>query len=144
MISASGKKQDREQSASQELLEDPQVDRTRAIVTADALHTRGKTAQIIVEGGGDYILLLKGNQPSIACVKKTAACPQSRLSAKPRHPAQHPAGRDPRGQRARQPSRHPGILPRPQVPTDRSARLHSVYIASKQSPWFLLHSDVLG
>jgi len=50
------------------------VDLTRAIVTADALHTQGKTAQIIVEGGGDYILPLKGNQPSIVCGRKTAAC----------------------------------------------------------------------
>lgn len=65
MISASGKKQDSEQSVSQELLRDEQVNLTGAIVTADALHTQSKTAQIIVERGGDYILPLKGNQPSV-------------------------------------------------------------------------------
>ena len=33
-----------------------------AVVTADAMHCRKETAAAIVEGGGDYILALKGNQ----------------------------------------------------------------------------------
>lgn len=35
------------------------------IITADALHAQKLTAQIIVEKGGDYILQLKGNQPTL-------------------------------------------------------------------------------
>jgi hypothetical protein len=65
MTAASGRKQDSELTVTQALLEDPQVNLTSTIVTADALHTQDKTAQIIVERGGDYILPLKGNQPSI-------------------------------------------------------------------------------
>lgn len=36
-------------------------------VTMDALHTQDKTARIVVqEGGGDYLMSVKGNQPGIA------------------------------------------------------------------------------
>jgi predicted transposase YbfD/YdcC len=35
------------------------------IVTADALHCRADTAQIIVDAGGDYALALKANQPTL-------------------------------------------------------------------------------
>jgi hypothetical protein len=34
-----------------------------ALVTADALHCEAETARLIVEGGGDYLLQLKANQP---------------------------------------------------------------------------------
>jgi predicted transposase YbfD/YdcC len=35
------------------------------IVTADALHCRADTAQIILDAGGDYALALKANQPTL-------------------------------------------------------------------------------
>jgi hypothetical protein len=38
-----------------------------ALVVADALHTQAETARIITqEGGGDYLLTVKGNQPTVA------------------------------------------------------------------------------
>lgn len=35
------------------------------VVTTDALHTQKKTARVIVEGGGDYFMVVKENQPSL-------------------------------------------------------------------------------
>jgi len=35
------------------------------IVTADAMHCQRATAQAILDGGGDYCLALKGNQPAL-------------------------------------------------------------------------------
>lgn len=35
------------------------------VVTADALHTQSDTARQIVEQGGEYLLTVKGNQPSL-------------------------------------------------------------------------------
>ena len=35
------------------------------VVTLDALHTRAELAQEIVEAGGDYLMVVKGNQPSL-------------------------------------------------------------------------------
>lgn len=35
------------------------------IVTADPLHCQRKTARVIVEKGGDYLLQIKGNQPKL-------------------------------------------------------------------------------
>lgn len=72
MISATGAKQDSELTVAQNLLEDPQVNLANAIITADALHTQDKTAQIIVERGGDYILALKRNQPAVMAAAKQA------------------------------------------------------------------------
>jgi predicted transposase YbfD/YdcC len=46
-----------------ELLE--RLDITRAIITADAMHTQTKTAKLIVKNGGDYVLALKGNQSTL-------------------------------------------------------------------------------
>jgi predicted transposase YbfD/YdcC len=39
------------------------IDLTDAIVTVDAMHCQTATAQAIRDGGGDYVLALKGNQP---------------------------------------------------------------------------------
>jgi hypothetical protein len=37
------------------------------LVTADALHTQAETARIIVqERGADYLMTVKGNQPTVA------------------------------------------------------------------------------
>ena len=35
------------------------------VVTADALHTQSQTARMIVDAGGEYVLTVKGNQPSL-------------------------------------------------------------------------------
>lgn len=39
------------------------IDLTDAVVTVDAMHCQTVTAQTIRDGGGDYVLALKGNQP---------------------------------------------------------------------------------
>lgn len=53
-----------ELSAAQELLETlPALD--GKTITGDALHCQKETARIIVEKGGDYLLQLKANQPTL-------------------------------------------------------------------------------
>jgi hypothetical protein len=53
-----------EQTAAAALLESlPALD--GQIVTADPLHCQRKTARVIVEQGGDYLLQIKGNQPKL-------------------------------------------------------------------------------
>jgi hypothetical protein len=50
----------------------PRVDVEGQRVTVDALHTQDETARMIVqEGGGDYLMTVKGNQPEmVATLKK--------------------------------------------------------------------------
>jgi hypothetical protein len=51
--------------AAQELLRRAPIE--GALVTLDAMHTQVETARVIVqEGGGDYLLTVKGNQPTVA------------------------------------------------------------------------------
>ena len=38
---------------------------TGRIVTTDALHTQRYVAQTILDGDGDYVMLVKGNQPAM-------------------------------------------------------------------------------
>ena len=38
---------------------------TGRIVTTDALHTQRYVAQTILDGDGDYVMLVKGNQPEL-------------------------------------------------------------------------------
>jgi hypothetical protein len=53
-----------EQTAAVDLLEKlPALD--GKIITADPLHCQRKTARLIVEKGGDYLLQIKGNQPKL-------------------------------------------------------------------------------
>ena len=53
-----------EQTAATALIESlPALD--GQIVTADPLHCQRKTARVIVEKGGDYLLQIKGNQPRL-------------------------------------------------------------------------------
>jgi hypothetical protein len=53
-----------EQTAATALIESlPALD--DQIVTADPLHCQRKTARVIVEKGGDYLLQIKGNQPKL-------------------------------------------------------------------------------
>jgi hypothetical protein len=45
----------------------PRVELEGQRVTMDALHTQDETARLVVqEGGGDYLMTVKGNQPGIA------------------------------------------------------------------------------
>lgn len=53
-----------ELTAAQILLTSPSVVEGH-IVTGDALHTQRETAKAIVEHGGEYLLQVKGNQPSL-------------------------------------------------------------------------------
>jgi predicted transposase YbfD/YdcC len=47
------------------------LDLRGAVVTLDALHTQTATAQAIREGGADYVLALKDNQPTTLAVVET-------------------------------------------------------------------------
>ncbi len=51
--------------ASQQLLGSGQVQLINTIITADALHCQHDTAREIVTGGGDYLLRVRGNQPTL-------------------------------------------------------------------------------
>lgn len=47
---------------------------TGRVVTLDALHTQRKTAELILSGGGHYVMAVKGNQPQLeAAVRKQLA-----------------------------------------------------------------------
>ena len=54
-----------------------------ATVTADALHTHQEMAAAIVEGGGDYVLALKGNNSILA---KAAGVALDKAAANPKTP----------------------------------------------------------
>jgi len=55
-----------EQAAAQALLEREDVNLNGAVLTADALHCQhGLAHQIVAHKGGDYLLSLKDNQPTI-------------------------------------------------------------------------------
>jgi len=55
-----------EMKTTQALLSSPDVDLKNATVTADSLHTQDQTAHIITrEKGGDYVLQLRDNQPTM-------------------------------------------------------------------------------
>ena len=48
------------------------------VVTADALHTQTAFAQAVLDQGGDYLLCVKGNQPTVqAHIQKLVAAPPS-------------------------------------------------------------------
>lgn len=66
-----------EMAAAQELLGSEAVNLVNATVSADALHCQRETAREIVTGGGNYILRIKKNQPTLLeeAEKKTAAAP---------------------------------------------------------------------
>ena len=63
MAPATGKKEDCEVSQARALLADSQVELVNALVTADPLHNKKATAQVILEKGGDYLLGTKENTP---------------------------------------------------------------------------------
>lgn len=41
------------------------LDLTGAVVTMDAMHTQTATAELITAAGGDYLLTVKANQPTL-------------------------------------------------------------------------------
>lgn len=65
MVVHQGAKEDCEMPIARELLDKVQPSLARAVVTADALHCQKKTARVIVERGGDYVLGLADNQPNL-------------------------------------------------------------------------------
>ncbi|MBA3439504.1 MAG: transposase [Pyrinomonadaceae bacterium] len=44
------------------------------VITMDALLTQRDVAQTIVEGGGDYVMIVKGNQPTLREEDSDAVC----------------------------------------------------------------------
>lgn len=61
------------------------LDLSNAIITADALHCEAESIQLIVEQGGDFLLQLKGNQPTAHQeAQRLAAIQPPLLPAKPR------------------------------------------------------------
>lgn len=63
--------------AQNELL--PALDLEGRLVSLDALHTQDQTARaIVLEGGGDYLLTVKNNQPALrAAIEKKVAAPRA-------------------------------------------------------------------
>jgi Domain of unknown function (DUF4338)/DDE_Tnp_1-associated len=57
----------------------PPLDLEGRLVCLDALHTQDQTArQVVLEGGGDYLLTVKSNQPTLlANIQKKVAAPQA-------------------------------------------------------------------
>lgn len=55
------------------------LDLTDVVVTADALHTQNDTAKYITGRGGDYVLTVKANQPSM--FKRCKALPWAQVRA---------------------------------------------------------------
>ena len=60
----SGRKQDAEGEVARQLLPRSGVAAGRCVL-ADALHTQGKTARMVLELGGHYLFVVKGNQPAL-------------------------------------------------------------------------------
>lgn len=61
-----GAKDDCEMPGGRRLLAQAQPSLDGALITADALHCQKKTTRTIVERGGEYILSLRDNQPTLA------------------------------------------------------------------------------
>jgi hypothetical protein len=61
MAPATGKKEDCEVSEARALLADDRVQLANALITADPLHNKHDTIQIILQKGGDYLVGTKEN-----------------------------------------------------------------------------------
>lgn len=55
------------------------LDLSGQLVTADALHCQGETAQLILDRGGDYLFRLKSNRPALHAMVKEAFAQSSLL-----------------------------------------------------------------
>jgi predicted transposase YbfD/YdcC len=69
-----------------------------AVVTADAMFTHADFARAVLDGGGDYLLPLKDNQPTLLAVAALAFETPEALSPPAEAP---PGGRAPGGPRGR-------------------------------------------
>jgi hypothetical protein len=73
-----------ELKTAQALLRSPEVNLHGATVTGDSLHCQDQTADIIVlEKGGDYLLQVRDNQPTVHTYVQTKTAPLSPLLTKP-------------------------------------------------------------
>jgi predicted transposase YbfD/YdcC len=54
------------------------LDLTGAVVSIDAMHTQDDTAQVILDGHGDYVLTVKANRPKLLAVLKALPWKQVR------------------------------------------------------------------
>ena len=73
-----------ELKAAQKLLASSEVNLQGAIVTADSLHCQDQTAHIITrEKGGDYILQIRGNQPTLEAFAQAQLASAPPLFLKP-------------------------------------------------------------
>ena len=51
-----------------------QIDLTDALVTIDAMGCQKEITRAIVEGGGDFVIALKDNQPTLRQGQRTLKC----------------------------------------------------------------------
>jgi hypothetical protein len=65
----------------------PALDLEGRLVSLDALHTQDETARaIVMEGGGDYLLTVKNNQPALrANIEKKVTAPRADFPPRPTH-----------------------------------------------------------
>jgi predicted transposase YbfD/YdcC len=54
------------------------LDLTGAVATIDAMHTQDDTARTILDGGGDYLMTVKGNRPKLLAMLKAMPWKQVR------------------------------------------------------------------
>jgi predicted transposase YbfD/YdcC len=54
---------------------------TGLVVTLDALHTHVEVAQEIIDAGGDYLMVVKGNQPTQAVALPPTAKTPTRINS---------------------------------------------------------------
>ena len=65
----------------------PALDLAGRLVSLDALHTQDETARaVVMEGGGDYLLTVKNNQPALrAAIEKKVTAPRADFPPRPTH-----------------------------------------------------------
>lgn len=65
----------------------PSLDLEGRLVSLDALHTQDETARtVVMEGGGDYLLTVKNNQPGLReNIEKKVAAPAADFPPRPAH-----------------------------------------------------------
>ncbi len=65
----------------------PALELEGRLVSLDALHTQDETARaVVLEGGGDYFLTVKNNQPTLrANIEKKVTAPRADFPPRPTH-----------------------------------------------------------
>jgi hypothetical protein len=83
-LAANVKGKGHELKTTQELLSSPEVNLLNATVTADSLHCQDQTAHIITrEKGGDYLLQVRDNQPTLRALAEKQLEKESPLFVQP-------------------------------------------------------------